>query len=193
MPDRPLTESDRAASHQEPFLEDESLPKAEPFPTDESPSKDWWKASHWPTYAALAIAVIAAALAALAYFHPAHNSTPGVAQQGGDAKANVCGAFGIVRKAVVLNTHLQTSNDPFDQLSVAANARLALLGGGVYLQERLAANNAAPADLAAAVNSLASTVEQLGINYLAGATADALDPVRNSLNNELNQIDKLCA
>lgn len=65
----------------------------------------WSQASRWPTYAALAIAVIAViavVLAALAYFHPAHNSTS-AAQQGGDAKANVCSAVAATRKAVVLH------------------------------------------------------------------------------------------
>ena len=46
----------------------------------------------WLTYAALAIAVIAAVLAALAYFHPAHNHAS-VAQQSGDPKTNICSAY----------------------------------------------------------------------------------------------------
>ena len=76
---------------------------------------------------------------------------------------------------------------------MAANARLALLGSGAYLRERLAANTAAPGDLANAANSMANTVQQLGINYLAGATLDVQDPLRNDLKSEITQIDKLCA
>ncbi|HVQ97463.1 MAG TPA: hypothetical protein VMS16_01390, partial [Mycobacterium sp.] len=90
--------------------------------------------------------------------------------------------------------HLQSPNpkDPIAELSVATNARLALLGGGTYLRERLAANTAAPADLANAANSMANTIEQLGINYLTGAPPAVQDPVRHDLNSEITQIDKLC-
>ena len=132
---------------------------------ESSPQREQPKALQWIAYAALAIAVLAVILAALAYLVQAHNSASATAQQGGDAKANVCAAYAATRKAVVLNTHLKSPN-PDSQLAVAANARLALIGGGAYLSQRLAANTAAPADLANAANSLANTIQQLGINYL---------------------------
>jgi hypothetical protein len=189
MSDRPLARSARAESHKQSSPEEQSSGK-EPLPFPRG-----WKASQWPMYAALAIAVIAVVLAALAYFHPAHNNASATAQQGGDAKANVCSAYATARKAVVINTHLRSPNpnDPIGKLSVAANARLALLGGGAYLRERLAANTAAPGDLANSVNSMANTIQQLGINYLAEATPDVQDPLRNDLKSEITQIDKLCA
>jgi hypothetical protein len=187
MSDRPLTKSAHAESQKQSSAKQGSS-------HEEPQRRHWWKASQWPTYAALALAVIAVALAALAYFNPAHNSAS-VAQQGGDAKANVCSAYAAAQKAVVINTHLRTPNpnDPVAELSVATNARLALLGGGAYLRERLAANTAAPADLANAANSMANTIEQLGINYLTGAAAAVQDPLRHDLNSEITQIDKLCA
>jgi hypothetical protein len=189
MSDRPLARSARAESHKQSSPEEQSSGK-EPLPFPRG-----WKASQWPMYAALAIAVTAAVLAALAYFHPAHNNASATAQQGGDAKANVCSAYATTHKAVVINTHLQSSNpnDPAAVLSVATNARLALIGGGAYLRERLAANTAAPADLASAANSLANTIEQLGINYLTGAGAAVQDPVRHDLDFQIAQLDKLCA
>ena len=52
--------------------------------------------------------------------------------------------------------------------------------GGAYLRDRLAANTAAPADLATAANSFATTIEQLGINYLTNATNDVQNPVRQT-------------
>jgi hypothetical protein len=189
MSDRPLARSARAESHKQSSPEEQSSGK-EPLPFPRG-----WKASQWPMYAALAIAVIAVVLAALAYFHPAHNNASATAQQGGDAKANVCSAYAAARKAVVINTHLQSPNphDPIADLSVAANARLALLGSGAYLRERLAANTAAPGDLANSVNSMANTIQQLGINYLIGAAPDVQDPLRHDLTSEITQIDKLCA
>jgi hypothetical protein len=174
MPDSSLTKSANAESDKE------SSPSERP------------KALQWITYAALALAVIAVILAALAYFGQPHNSASATAQQGGDAKANVCAAYAATRKAVVLNTHLQSPN-PDSQLAVAANARLALIGGGAYLSQRLAANTAAPADIANAANSLVNTIQQLGINYLDQAPPNVQDPVRKDLSNELSQLDKLCA
>jgi hypothetical protein len=186
MPDRPLTESADAENQKQSAAEDtSSSTKSVPFPRRP-------EASRWPTYATLAIAVIAVTLAALAYFHPAHNGATGIAQQGGDAKANVCSAYAAAHKAVIINTHLQSQN-PDVQLAIAANARLALLGGGSYLQERLAANTAAPADLANAAKTLADTIQQLGINYLNGAAPDVQNALRKDLDNQITQINKLCA
>jgi hypothetical protein len=182
MSDRPLTKSSHAATPEESSAKEESsLKKPVAFPVE---------ASRWPTYLALGIAVVAAALAALAYFHPSHNGAT-VAQQGGDAKANVCSAYSNTRKAVVINTHLETNN-PDVQLAVAANARLALIGGGAYLRDRVAANTAAPANLTTAANTLATTTEQLGINYLINASNDVQTPLRQNLNDQITQLDTLC-
>jgi hypothetical protein len=148
-------------------------------------------ASRWGVLAAVAIAVVAAALAGLAYFHPAQKSAPAIAQQGGDAKANVCAAYAAAHKAVVINTHLQSPN-PDLQLAIAANARLALIGGGTYLRDRLDANNAAPADLINAANLFANTVQQLGINYLTDETPNTQNAVRKDLDTQIAQLDKLC-
>jgi hypothetical protein len=189
MSDRPLTESADAENQKQSAAEDTSSS------TKSVPSPRRPEASRWPTYATLAIAVIAViavTLAALAYFHPAHNGATGIAQQGGDAKANVCSAYAAAHKAVIINTHLQSQN-PDVQLAIAANARLALLGGGSYLQERLAANTAAPADLANAAKTLADTIQQLGINYLNDAAPDVQNALRKDLDNQITQINKLCA
>jgi hypothetical protein len=188
MSDRPLTKSAHAESPKPSSSNEESSSKKPASPPR------WSDASRWPTYAALAIAVIAVVLAALAYFHPAHKGAS-VAQQGGDAKANVCAAYGSAKKAVVINTHMQSPNinDPVAELTVATNARLALIGGGAYLRDRIAANTAAPADLSSAANSLATTIEQLGMNYLTQASNDVQNPLRQNLNNQITQIDKLCA
>ena len=75
---------------------------------------------------------------------------------------------------------------------MAANARLALLGGGAYLRDSLNAQTAPPADLAEAVNSLAATIEQLGVNYLANAGNDAQVPLRHDLDSEIATLKKLC-
>jgi hypothetical protein len=145
-----------------------------------------------PTLAIGVIAVIAAGLAIAAWLRPTHEgpSYP----QSGDAKTNLCAAYKVVHQAVVTNTHLASpgGNDPTGHLAVAANARLALLGGGAYLRDTVAAQTAPPADLAKAADSLAATIEQLGVNYLANAGNDAQVPLRRDLDSEITALNKLC-
>ena len=144
--------------------------------------------------ASLALAVIALAVAIAAFFRPVHESAPTFSsQQTADGKTHLCSAYVTVRQGVVANTHLANPvpNDPAGQLAVAANARLALIGGGTFLRDRLAAEPAAPADLTKAVGSMASTIEELGVGYLAGLNS-ALDPLRHNLDSEISQINNLC-
>jgi hypothetical protein len=183
MTDRPVTGSSDVKSPN--HASGEAPPSATHLPRGSETLR-------WLTYAALAIAVIAAALGALAYFHPHNHSS--VAQQSGDAKTNICTAYKAAHKSVVANTHMQSNNpnDAVAQLTVATNARLALIGGGAYLRDRLDANTAAPKDLANEVNTFATTIEQLGINYLSNAGADAQDSLRHDLDSQITQLDKSC-
>lgn len=171
-------------------VSDEENSAGEPYPTA-APRQ----LSPWLTWAALAIAVIAAALAIVAWFRPAHGGTSGhfSDQQTADAKTKVCAAYTTMHQAVVTATHLgnPVPNDPSGQLAVAANARVALLGGGAYLRNSLADEPAAPADLTKAVKSMASTIEQLGAGYLAGLDS-TLGPLRHDLDAEITQINGLC-
>jgi hypothetical protein len=147
-------------------------------------------------FAALAIAVLALVIAVVDLFLPVHSASPAfTAQETAEAKANVCAASTVARQAVVINTHLATprGNDQIGTLAVAGNARLALLGGGAYLRDRLQAEPATPADLAKAVTAMAGTMEQLGINYLAGASNVDQNPLRKNLDKEITIIKKLCA
>ena len=147
-------------------------------------------------FAALAIAVFAAAVGIASWFRPApQNASPAFTdQQTTQAKSNICSAYTAVHQGVVRNTHLTDANpnDPAGQLAIAANARLALLGGGGYLRDRLAAQPATPAELAQAVNSMANTIEQLGVGYLEAATNIVLDPLRHDLDSQVTRIDNLC-
>jgi hypothetical protein len=168
-------------------------PAAESASNESTVSKGVSTASRWGVLLAPVIALVALVFAALAYFHPTHATPTGAAQQGGDAKANVCAAYGAAHNAVVVNTHMQSPKDPTAELSVATSARLALIGSGAYLKDRLDANTAAPADIANAINSVATTIEQLGINYLNGAAADAQAALRQDLNKQIAAADKACA
>jgi hypothetical protein len=148
----------------------------------------------WLTFAALAIALVAVAFSVFGWFLPASNSEKFTSEQVANAKKQICQVSTSVHQAVVTNTHRTNPvhGDPGSALAVAANARLALYGGGAYLQDRLAKQPATPPDLAKAVDSLASTLQGLGIGYLADAPDNAQQPLRNDLNSELEQLNKLC-
>lgn len=87
-------------------------------------------------------------------------------QEGVEAKAQVCAAYGKVHHAVLVNTG-RNGEDPASIFAIAANARMALFDGGGYLLAKLDQAPAAPADLATAVRALVGAYQQLAIDYLA--------------------------
>ena len=171
-------------------------PAVEASPEESLPAPQAPKWSRWPMFAALAMASIALAVAITTWFRPAPESASPTFtdRQIAQAKSNICSAYTTAHQGVVRNTHLAdpNPNNPAGQLAIAANARLALLGGGAYLRDRVTAQPAIPADLAQAVESLADTIEQLGVAYLAASTAIVLDPLRHDLDSHVAQINKLC-
>jgi hypothetical protein len=120
---------------------------------------------------ALLLGVAAVAVAVWAPMSPS-SKAPG-AMAPGDAKIRVCTAFDTVSKAVPLQTHLDLGPDPVAQVAVAANARLSLIGGGQYLLNSL--DSATPPQLADAVRSFASYLQDIGMYRLAGVTDDDPD------------------
>jgi hypothetical protein len=142
--------------------------------------------SRWVAPAALVIAVIAVGIAIWAVVRspgePARSpGEPAVnAQQSGDAKGRVCAAFDMVRNAVSIQTNSDLGPDPVAREAVAANARLATLGGGEYLLSRL--DPATPPELADAVRSFANKLQEIGMNQLIGVPNT--DPTVAALLNE---------
>lgn len=99
----------------------------------------------------------------------AQGAEPGDAAQGaqpGGAKQRVCDSAQVVAVAVQLQTNTTLGSDPAAVEAVAANARLAMLGGGDYLLSQI--ENGTPADLADAARSFGTTLRVIGINALAG-------------------------
>lgn len=151
----------------------------------------WWKSPHATAFVALAIALIAVAVAIAAWILPGPNHFSG--QHSAQAKTNVCSSYTTVRDAVSRGTPNPRPNDPVSQIAVAANVRLAMIGGSSYLKETLAAEPAAPADLTKAVNSMADTLNQLGFNYLLRVDKTVIQPLLESLDSEIAQINQMCA
>jgi hypothetical protein len=154
----------------------------------------WWKSLRPLIFACLVLVLIAIAIGGAAWFRAGNGSPQFNSDQTAQAKTNVCSAYVTVRQAVVENTHLTIPNpgDRIAQLAVAANARLALLGGGSYLQDRLDAEHAAPTDLSFAVTALSATVQQLGADYLAGADDSLQVPLRRDLDTQISKTNALC-
>ena len=130
----------------------------------------------WVAPAALALAVIAVAVAIGGALW-ASTRTPnapavtaqqpdGTALQPDAAKARACAAFDMVRKAVSVQTNINLGPDAVAKVAVAANARLATLGGGQYLLSRL--DPATPADLADAARLFANKLQDLAMHQLVG-------------------------
>lgn len=115
---------------------------------------------------AVLLALLGVGLATWALMKAPTADNTAIAQQVGDPKANVCIAFQTVIKAVSLQSHSNLGSDPAAQQAVAANARLALLGGGGYLLGRIPV--ATPPELADAVRGFAGKLQDIGMNYLAG-------------------------
>jgi len=145
----------------------------------------------WIAPAALVIAVIAVVLAAMGLVRSSSSGdAAGVSAE--QAKTEVCEAFDMVRNAVSLQTNANLGKDRVATQAVAANARLATLGGGQFLLSRL--NGAVPTELAAVARSFANNLEYIGMGQLAGAPGD--DPAQidrlNDAQASAERVDELC-
>jgi hypothetical protein len=162
-------------------------------PASDAPAAKTPAMQQWMPLIALAVALVAVALALIGWFRPSTGPGKFSDEQRAEAKTQVCAATTNVREGVSINTYRRnTQGDAAGALAVAANARLALYGGGAYLQNQLDEHPATPSDLADAVSAMADTIQNLGINYLADAPDTAQQPLRDSLTTELQQLNELC-
>lgn len=150
--------------------------------------------------AALIVAVIAAALSVWAVASRPGESVATVetgsaptAQQAEESSARVCAAFDLVRTAVSVQTNSDLGGDAIAREAVAANARLAILGGGGYLLSTV--DPATPPDLAEAARSFARLLQGVGARQLAGApgTDPALTAQVNEAQGASTRTAALCA
>jgi hypothetical protein len=151
------------------------------FPGPQTASAAWQSSprgsSRWPAFLALILAVVASGLAVVGWFRPSQppaQTTPPTYtnQQVSDAKSRACAAFDLVKKGTALQAQggesgAEPSDDPAMRKAQAANARLSLIAGASYLLSHL--DPAAPQELADGLRKLASTLNDIGVNYLAGA------------------------
>ncbi|MBV5243867.1 MULTISPECIES: hypothetical protein [Mycolicibacterium] len=143
--------------------------------------------------AALVVALAALAVAVYALVSaPSGDTSASTADQTTDPKTRVCNAFALVRNAVSLQTNANLGPEPVATQAVAANARLATLGGGQFLLSRL--DGEVPDDLAEAVRTFANNLEYIGMGQLAGTPADDANQVTrmNDAQTAATQISELC-
>lgn len=99
-----------------------------------------------------------------------------------------CAAYTQVRTGVETNTHLASpggDGDVTGALAVAANARVALTGGGQYLLDIL--DPATPPELAAPIRQFGMKLMQFGAAATAGAPDS--DPGQQALKRDLDVLD----
>jgi hypothetical protein len=151
----------------------------------------WWTSPRATAFVALAVAVIAVAAAIAAWLVPVPKHFSG--DQSARAKAKVCNSYAAVRNAVAQGTPNPRPDDPVAHTAVAANVRLAMIGGSSFLRETLDAEPATPADLTDAVKSYAATLDELGFAYLLMTKESVKAPLLKTLNSDLVQINQICA
>ena len=140
-----------------------------PMPFADPPKTGWIA----PT--ALALSLLAAVAAGWSLFKPSAASKTVTSD---DPRAAVCKAFKTVSDAVYLQTNKVPNPDlgpatPAAVEAIAANARLAMVGGSAFLLNNLPSN--APAELADKVRAFADNLDDIGMNALAGISNDRPD------------------
>jgi hypothetical protein len=153
--------------------------------------------ARWPTFIALAIALIALAVGLVGWFRPApHSNQPPpkptyTQQQIADAKSKVCAAFAKLDRAVGVLNALPNGSD---ELVAAIDTRQVFDVFSRYLLATLSEEPATSADLAAAVREQASSLEEAVIDYQVGLTKS--DPEMRSAvdanSASANTIRQLC-
>lgn len=137
--------------------------------------------------AALACLMAAAALAVAVFtWWQSGRATEYTVEQQASAKDTACAAYGTVRTGVATNTNLATTDgDVTGALATAANARVALIGGGQYVLARL--GPATPAELAEPLQKFGDVLMDFG----AAATAGALnnDPAQAARLQEIEALN----
>jgi hypothetical protein len=125
------------------------------------------------TIVSLVVAATALGVAGWALYRLDYAKADYSSEQIADAKVKACGAVDVVRRGVSLNTNLMPAGGPADitgALAVAANARVSLYDGGLYLMARL--DPATPEPLAEKVHEFADSLMDIGANATAGTTND---------------------
>lgn len=127
--------------------------------------------ARWMAPLALLLSLLAAAAAGWALVKPAPE-TPGIFAgnpSAADPKADACRIAQLVTEGVALQSRSNLGPEPVALETVAANTRLAMVGGAAYLRENTPSNT--PAELAEPIAALASQLQDIGQHFFVGQTS----------------------
>jgi hypothetical protein len=139
------------------------------------------------------ISLLALGLAIWALLRPPAGTTPSPStQQIAEAKGSACAAYTRVRTAVALQSQADPGTDPNAAQLVAVNARLAMAVGSQHIVDNL--TPAVPSELAGLLRSVATGLQDLAVNALAGTSGDEAGQVArlHDLEATSQRIVELC-
>lgn len=133
--------------------------------------------SRWTARAALLVAFLACIIGVVGWFRPV-SAPPRVepaptytAAEVQAAKDKVCEAFELAWKAISVTSNTQSGEDVALQSADAANARLAMVGGGSYIEKSLTSE--ASAEIERLVHDFADSALRMSVLTLGNISTDA--------------------
>ncbi len=126
----------------------------------------------WLAPLALVISLLAAAGAGWSLFKPHTPATPSIFAANPTAenpKDAACKAFVLVAKGASLQSQRDLGREPVALETVAANTRLALASGAIYLRDKVPSNT--PPELAEPLAKLSGQFQEIAQHFFAGQTS----------------------
>lgn len=134
--------------------------------------------SRWIALVALLVSLLAAGGAGWAVFKPAPKadakSSMFSAAAVDNPKSAACNAATLVANGVMRQSQINLGPEPAALETVAANTRLAMAGGAVYLRDTVPSNT--PPELAESIAALARELQDIAQHYFVGQTSN--DPAQ---------------
>lgn len=153
--------------------------------------------ARWIAPVALVLSLLATAAAGWALFKPAPKPADAappffsgpVAESPKDA---ACKAADLVASGVMLQSKVNLGPEPVALETVAANTRLAMTGGAVYLRENVPVNT--PAELAEPIADLARQLQDAAQHFFVGQTSSEPEQTGrlNAAAESTKKIAELC-
>jgi hypothetical protein len=162
--------------------------------------------ARWIAPTALVLALLAAGAAGWSLLKPAPAPVPAPAPpvetqtaavfftgpEVDNPKEAACGAAALVAAGVARQSQINLGEDPAALETVAANTRLAMTGGAIYLRDTVPVNT--PPELAEPITALSRQLQDAAQHFFAGQNSS--DPEQNSrltaAGESTKQIAELC-